>query len=394
MENNEEHINNEDITENNTQSELPKKENNTRRLQAYAIMFFSAVLLFLLIFFVYQKKFGSEEEETTVNTKSLPKNKVEKKEFNFPKPSFDDFFKKTAEPKENKPVFQVKEKPLPPVKVVSTKKPASLTPKLIKGSSSALVKNVGSKSSASTLNNNVAALEGNPLSVGEVPQALGTNTDYVGDTFTPTSAKMLNFNPSLLLPKGTYIGCSLNTRVISEITGSIGCTVSDSIYSSDGKVLLVEKGSKINGTFKNAQMNDGMSRIFVVWQEIRTPNHLVIPVYSGASDELGGSGLEGEVNHKWMLRFGSAVLLSAIDDIFNVLAYNLNGKEDTSSDIDYTENSRENAKNMSSIALEKFINIRPTLYKNHGDLVGVYVNRDIDFSKVYRLKKSTARLIK
>ena len=42
---------------------------------------------------------------------------------------------------------------------------------------------------------------------------------------------------------------------------------------------------------------------------------------------------------------------------------------------------------MANIALEKFINIKPTIYKQHGDLVGAYVNRDIDFSKVYKLKK-------
>ena len=33
------------------------------------------------------------------------------------------------------------------------------------------------------------------------------------------------------------------------------------------------------------------------------------------------------------------------------------------------------------------INIKPTLYKNHGDIVGVYVNRDIDFRNVYELKR-------
>ena len=46
---------------------------------------------------------------------------------------------------------------------------------------------------------------------------------------------------------------------------------------------------------------------------------------------------------------------------------------------------------MANTALEKFINIQPTLYKNHGDIVGVYVNRDIDFSKVYKLNVKRKR---
>ena len=49
---------------------------------------------------------------------------------------------------------------------------------------------------------------------------------------------------------------------------------------------------------------------------------------------------------------------------------------------------------MASIALENFINIKPTLYKNHGELVGVYVNRDIDFSRVYKLTRATPKIYK
>ncbi|EOJ7778548.1 TrbI/VirB10 family protein, partial [Campylobacter coli] len=53
----------------------------------------------------------------------------------------------------------------------------------------------------------------------------------------------------------------------------------------------------------------------------------------------------------------------------------------------YSENTRENVNEIANTALEKMIDIKPTLYKNHGDLVGVYVNRDIDFSKVYKLTR-------
>ena len=63
------------------------------------------------------------------------------------------------------------------------------------------------------------------------------------------------------------------------------------------------------------------------------------------------------------------------------------GNSNGGNQIDYTENTRDNASNMANIALEKFINIKPTVYKQHGDLVGAYVNRDIDFSKVYKLSK-------
>ncbi len=46
------------------------------------------------------------------------------------------------------------------------------------------------------------------------------------------------------------------------------------IYSSNGNVLLIEKGSKLFGTYKGDQANDGTSRYFVVWQEVRTLHNI------------------------------------------------------------------------------------------------------------------------
>jgi len=218
-----------------------------------------------------------------------------------------------------------------------------------------------------------------------------SGNSYEGNSFAPVAVKKSQFNANFLLPKGTYIGCSLDTRFTSDIEGSTSCTVSTNVYSANGNVLLIEKGSRIFGSYKGSSANDGSSRYFVLWEEIRTPNHLIIPVSSGASDELGAAGVDGEIDHKWMMRFGSSIMLSAIDDAWNVLAYKLTKGGASQNGIDYTEKSRENASKIAEIALEKFINVKPTVYKQHGDLVGVYVNKDIDFSKVYKLSKKAKK---
>ncbi|WP_270980774.1 TrbI/VirB10 family protein, partial [Campylobacter upsaliensis] len=160
------------------------------------------------------------------------------------------------------------------------------------------------------------------------------------------------------------------------------------VYSANGNTLLIEKGSTITGTFNAGQMDDGMDRLFVIWQEIRTPNNIIIPVYSGATDELGASGMQGWVDHHYLKRFGSAILLSMIDDGMAILADQLSKNNKNGNNYyNYSENTRENVGEIANTALEKMIDIKPTLYKNHGDLVGVYVNRDIDFSKVYKLTR-------
>ena len=382
----------------NLKQEIPQlniEAMNTRKLQAYAIIVIAVIILFFLLFSVLK---SSKEEEQAEKTKIGTQVKNANLGFKEEKPDNKQTFKELVlnepasanEPEQEKrqTPFEVEVKPI---------KPTSVELKVFKGASPIMAgsngKNLETGSNEATppvdfTDSDRYTFDENGKLVEKLPRGnqelnLDSDKSFSGETFTPTTAKVSKFDPNLLLAKGSYIGCSLDTKLVSSIKGGIVCTVSDNVYSSNGATLLIEKGSKITGFFQSGQMNDGLDRIFVVWQEIRTPNNINIPVFSGASDSLGASGMEGWVDHHWLERFGSAILLSVIDDALNVA---VNGKRG-SSNIDYTENSRETTRNMADTALQKFINIQPTLYKNQCDIVGVYVNRDIDFSKVYKLKR-------
>lgn len=220
--------------------------------------------------------------------------------------------------------------------------------------------------------------------------AMGMNSDtayrqqseFKGDTFLPTAATFSSFNQSLLMPKGTYIPCSLQTRIVSELKGQIGCIVATDIYSANGQTLLIEKGSFINGSYTNADVNDGTTRLYVVWSEIRTPHNVIIPVESGASDPLGGSGIAGDRDNHYLERFGAAILLSVIDGTIKSLGQFVNAQIAPNTQMF----NPQQANQLANTALRQTINIKPTIYRNHGDLVGVYVNKDIDFSRVYQLQ--------
>lgn len=220
--------------------------------------------------------------------------------------------------------------------------------------------------------------------------AMGINPDvayrqqseFKGDTFLPSAASFSSFNQSLLMPKGTYIPCSLQTRIVSELKGQIGCIVATDIYSANGQTLLIEKGSFINGSYTNADVNDGSTRLYVVWSEIRTPHNVIIPVESGASDPLGGSGIEGDRDNHYLERFGASILLSVIDGTMKSLGSFVNAAIAPNQQIYNPQQSAQ----LANTALRQTINIKPTIYRNHGDLVGVYVNKDIDFSRVYQLR--------
>ncbi|MFR1026550.1 MAG: TrbI/VirB10 family protein [Parasutterella sp.] len=70
------------------------------------------------------------------------------------------------------------------------------------------------------------------------------------------------------------------------------------VYSANGRVLLIERGSKAIGEYKGAVEN-GLNRIFVLWTQIQTPKGVRVNIDSPATDALGGSGMAGEIDFHW-----------------------------------------------------------------------------------------------
>ncbi len=123
-------------------------------------------------------------------------------------------------------------------------------------------------------------------------------------------------NRNLLLSKGTFIECILETKVDTTVPGMTSCVIPRNIYSANGKTLLLERGSKAVGEYKGAVEN-GLNRIFVLWTQIQTPNGVRINLNSPSTDALGGAGLSGEIDFHWWRRFGNALLFTLIQDGFD-----------------------------------------------------------------------------
>ncbi|MDP4573444.1 type IV secretion system protein VirB10 [Pseudomonas sp. LPH60] len=198
---------------------------------------------------------------------------------------------------------------------------------------------------------------------------------------TKTATRKASFLPNrnFLLAKGAFIDCGLQTRLDSTVPGMTACVVSRDVYSDNGKVLLIERGSTVTGEYQST-MRQGMARIFVLWNRIKTPNGVVVPLDSPGTDQLGGSGIPGYVDNHFWQRFGGALMLSLVDDV----ARGVTTKGGNSDGNQFNFSSTGDAtQNMAAEALRNTINIPPTLYRNQGGQVGIFVARDLDFSGVY-----------
>jgi len=326
-----------------------------------------------------------QKTKTTKEYKAPTEEKAtEQKTFNF------------DEPEEDKPVAKIGE---------STPQEEVPQPKLVKSLTGDMMNKLGTLSSGPSdkieakdsddqdnVNQAIAnanaylAQNGESGNKEEAPsEKMSTNQGDIfsnAPTFEATSARKSIYNPNLLLEQGTLIPCALRVRVISNVSGQLSCTITENVYSSNGNVLLIDKGSRVNGYYQGGSVQHGSNQLFVIWNEVRTPDHLVIPLNSGSTDELGANGLNGWVDNHFWERFSNAIFLSMILDGNNILLSKMTDTAQKNS-----ENTREAGKEIATTVLEQMGDIKPTLYKNQGDKIGIFVARDVDFSSVYKLKR-------
>jgi type IV secretion system protein VirB10 len=184
----------------------------------------------------------------------------------------------------------------------------------------------------------------------------------------------------LLLPKGAFIDCTLETAIDSSLPGMTTCVMATDSFSADGSVVLLERGTKLVGE-KRGQVRAGSARIFVLWTEARTPTGVVVPLASPGTDELGRAGMPGEVNRHFFERFGAAILISVIDGA--VQAAVQSQREDDGGTVVVSPSS---SSQVMTEVLKSTLGIPPTVVKPQGDRIAVLVARDLDFRSVYELR--------
>jgi type IV secretion system protein VirB10 len=233
------------------------------------------------------------------------------------------------------------------------------------------------------------ALLGGPPMAGTAPVGApaaggGLFGGQLQGSATPKVVASMLGNRSLTLPKGTAFTCALKTKVISAVSGLVGCQVQRNVFSDDGRVLLIERGSHLDGEYRIASVRPGTVRIPVLWTRIRTPLGVTVDIDSPGTGQLGESGIDGYVDSRWGERIGAAMLLSLIDDSVKLVIQNQ--ASDRQADTIVLPSTTANTSKLAEKVLDSTINIAPLIYQNQGGIVGIYVARDVDFSSVYELK--------
>ena len=219
------------------------------------------------------------------------------------------------------------------------------------------------------------------------------NPDGIGaqlqQSATPLAVARRMADQDLVLPKGRQIDCVLTGRIINELAGFTSCALTQNLYSDNGRVLLLERGSEAIGEYGTGGPN-GSRRLFVVWNRVKTPAGVEIDLMSPGADALGTSGHPGFLEQRWLERIGTALLISVMKDAVALEAAKQAPATANSQNAPWSQTSAT-GQGLAEQILKQTINVRPTLYINEGERISIYVARDLDFSPVYRLRVASTK---
>ena len=200
--------------------------------------------------------------------------------------------------------------------------------------------------------------------------------------FADTAPVPPRFHVQYTIKKGTIFPCTPASPISSALPGPVQCTVGQDVWSMDGTTILLPRGTQVNGTIERG-ITTGEERLFLVWTDALTPRPdlLAIPLDSPAADEMGQSGVPGDINDHLWKRIKTALLLSAVDIGGSAItAAAQSGRGNTNLNLGGLGSTTSS---LGQMAFGHDLNIPPTLYRGPGQALTVYVNHYIDLFRFY-----------
>lgn len=183
------------------------------------------------------------------------------------------------------------------------------------------------------------------------------------------------------LSAGSIIPALMLTGINSDLPGVITAQVRQTVYDTfDEGVRIIPQGARVVGRY-SSQVASGQERVLVAWDELIMPNgnRINLRGMSGA-DGLGQAGFGDQVNtHFW--RTWSSSLLVSLLGVGVQLSQPQNSSYNTSpTTAQQAAGAAANSLNqVGSKALDKNLNLSPTLVIRPGYAFNIIVNKSVVF---------------
>lgn len=195
---------------------------------------------------------------------------------------------------------------------------------------------------------------------------------------------------SRVVTKEKFISAILNNRIESTFGGNILLTIDHNVYGAHGNKILIPIGTKASGKYLPVE-EIGVSRLSMTIERMVTPDGQLILFKNPAvvADKQGAAGVTGEVDNKYLQKFGLPLAFSVANNTTNLLFQRLidsmSDPEDQQSSLSQVFNEQwsrdQSATNREIISdiIKNNIKIMPTISIEPGSKILLFLDHDIWF---------------
>ena len=194
-----------------------------------------------------------------------------------------------------------------------------------------------------------------------------------GASPAPVTRAELIVNPGHTVVQGTMIQAVLETAMDSTLPGVIRAVVSEDVHSFDGTRVLIPRGAQLIGRYRS-EVSLAQSRVMVGWDRIILPDSQTVAISAFGGDELGRSGVTGDVDTRFGQRFGSAALISLIGAVPAAAAASIDDETTSDAASDVAGDLRDASRSV----MQDYLSIRPVIRVPQGTRITVMVDRDLE----------------
>lgn len=201
-------------------------------------------------------------------------------------------------------------------------------------------------------------------------------------TIPPTDNKRaleVNVNSAhgqpFVLFEGTTIDTVLVNRLDGEFSSPVKAMVTNPAYSQDHQHILIPEGTFLLGDVQKVS-SLGQKRLAVTFHRMLMPDGYSVDLdqFHGL-DQAGDTGLKDKVNNHYRQIFGASIALGVIAGAAQ--ATNQNQGYNESGSEAYKAGIASNLSQSGANALNRFINILPTITIREGHRIKTYITQDM-----------------
>lgn len=192
----------------------------------------------------------------------------------------------------------------------------------------------------------------------------------------PQEAASFPRDMTRLITQDRIFRALLVNEVASDLAGQVIAQIEQPVYGAHGRKVLVPAGSRVIGNYEPLQ-RIGEERIAIFWTRIITPDGINITLEDGQGvDQMGRSGLSGDLDRRYSERYGMSLLFSILNT-----AMQLSIPSDKSSDRIIINNWAKETSELSGMILQDHLDIMPRLTIPAGTRFMIQPMRDIYFKE-------------